>query len=111
MTTGFEPRLVLVAALALVGGWFLHGLSGPAILAHAAETHAGTAGSLTFELSGVARDTSLTVYSADTHTLYVYPAVSQGNSLVSCEFMLQLGRVGGPVQRKNCEPGTVLPEH
>ena len=111
MAIGSAPRFLLVAAFALAGGWLLRGVSKPAVLAHAAENRTGSPGSLTFELSGVARDTSLTVYSADTHTLYIYPAVSQGDSVVNCEFMLQLGRVGGPVQRKNCAPGAALPDH
>ena len=111
MTARSAPQLFLVAILALAGGWFLRGIFLPPVLAHAAEYRAGTGdAALAFELSGIARETSLTVYSADTHTLYVYPAVTQGNGAVNCEFMLHLGRVGGPVQRKNCEPGPLLPE-
>ena len=111
MTTRLVSTYVLVAALALSAGWLLRGLSTPDTSAHAAEYRAGSSDpSLAFELSGIARETSLTVYSADTHTLYVYPAVTQGNASVNCEFMLQLGRVGGPVQRRNCEPGSLLPQ-
>ncbi len=105
------PRSVLLAVLCLAAGWFLHGVSLRPVLVGADDHRAGTTNSLlAFELSGVARETSLTVYSAETHTLYVYPAVSQGNATVNCEFMLHLGRVGGPVQRTNCEPGQLLPD-
>ncbi len=111
MVNRFAPRSVLAVALALAAGWFLRGVSLRPVLAHADDHRAATTGSpLAFELSGMARDTSLTVYSPETHTLYVYPAVSQGSATVNCEFMLHLGRVGGPVQRTNCGPGPLLPQ-
>lgn len=112
MVTRPALRSVLIAALAVAAGWFLRGASSHPVVAHAAEDHraGSTESALAFELSGIARETSLTVYSPETHTLYVYPAVSQGNSTVNCEFMLRLGRVGGPVQRTNCQPGSLLPD-
>ena len=102
---------VLVATLSLGAGWFFRGVSLRPVLAHD-DGHRGAAteSALAFELSGIGRDTSLTVYSAETHTLYVYPAISQGAGSVNCEFTLHLGRVGGPVQRTNCGPGQLLPD-
>ena len=111
MAIRLVPQTVIVAALALIAGWFLRGASRPPVVAHAQEYRSGAPSSAVFELSGIARDTSLTVYSPETHTLYVYPAVTQGAATVNCEFMLHLGRVGGPVQRTNCAPGPLLPEH
>ena len=110
MAIGLRPQTLVVAALALTAGWLLRGASLRPVQAHAQEYRSGSSGSLSFELSGIARETSLTVYSPETHTLFVYPAVTQGDAVVNCEFMLHLGRVGGPVQRKNCEPGPLLPD-
>ena len=89
-------RYLLLVLLAFAAGWFLHGKAPGVAAASSEETRAGNAGSLAFQLSGIARDTSLTIYDGATRTLYVYPAVTQGNSNVSCEFMLHLGKLGGP---------------
>ena len=64
---------------------------------------------LSFQLnSSVGPATSLTVYNASEHLLYVYQGVTQGNSHVNCSFTLHIGRLGGPIDRQNCAVGNAF---
>lgn len=100
---------VLVCAALFVGYCahaFLHSqLAVVEAQSRPSQKHEDPNSELAFQLSGIANATALTVYSPSEHTLYVYPAVTQGDSHVSCSFMLHIGRPGEPVDRRNCTPG------
>ncbi len=70
------------------------------------QSHDDPGAALAFQLSGIGPTSALTVYSPSDHTLYVYPAVTQGEARVSCSFMLRMSRPGAAIERQNCAPGS-----
>jgi hypothetical protein len=61
---------------------------------------------LTFQFSEMNNQTAFTVYNAAEHTLYVYQGLTSSGSHMNCTFTLHLSRLGGPVERQNCAPGS-----
>ena len=53
------------------------------------------------------REQSLTVYNTESHTLYVYPRVTEGNSHISCEYSFRVSVPGAPMERQNCPVGSL----
>ena len=92
--------VVLMAAVAAVG-WWCHGAGTP--------VGAETEGTLAFQFMPGSDQSSLSIYSQSDRTLYVYPHVAVGNSLVSCQYMFHLHQLGGAIERENCKPGSQLP--
>ncbi len=90
----------LVAAAAAVG-WWCHGAGTP--------VRAESEGNLAFQFMPGGDQSSLSIYSPSDRTLYVYPHVAVGNSLVSCQYMFHLRQLGGAIERENCKPGSQLP--
>ena len=104
-------RTLFVVATALLLGYTVRALqtAPTAVLAQSrgSNQHTQSDDALAFELSGIGPNSALTVYSAVERTLYVYPAVTQGNSHVSCAFMLHMSRPGAAIERQNCAPGSI----
>lgn len=99
-----DLALVLVA---LAAGWWAHA---PSRAVHAAEYHAAqVADTPFFQFSNVAGEGTLTLYSASDRTLYVYSGVLTGSSNKNCTYSIKLGRAGAPLQRTNCQIGSLLP--
>lgn len=61
---------------------------------------------LTFQFSEMNNQTAFTVYNAAEHTLYVYQGLTSSGAHMNCTFTLHLARLGGPVERQNCAPGS-----
>jgi hypothetical protein len=102
------PALVFAA---LLFGYLAHALLDrplPAVEAQSrgSQSHDDPGGALAFQLSGLGPTSALTVYSPSDRTLYVYPAVTQGETHVTCSFMLHMSRPGAAIERQNCAPGT-----
>ena len=103
----------LAASALLIAGYAAHSLEDafraglPVVQAQSrgSQSHDDPSGALGFQLSGVGPTSTLTLYSPSDHTLYVYPAVTQGDSHVNCSFMLHVARPGAPIERQNCTIG------
>ena len=94
---------VLFLAFALVIGWWAHT---PARAVHAA---ADSQDVPFFQFSNVAGEGTLTLYSANDRSLYVYSGVLAGSNNKNCTYAIKLGRAGAPLQRTNCQIGSLLP--
>ena len=100
-------RDVALVTVALAAGWWAHT---PAPAVHAAEYHAAQAADTPFfQFSNVAGEGTLTLYSAGDHSLYVYSGMLTGGSNKNCTYAIKLGRAGAPLQRTNCQMGSLLP--
>jgi hypothetical protein len=95
-------RDLALLAFAAALGWWAHG----ATAVHA-DTVSRYPDNLGFQFGGTGVEGSLTVYSPAEHRLYVYPAAA-GSSHINCLFSLKLDRVGGPIERSNCAPGSAF---
>ena len=95
---------VLVAAAAAVG-WWSHGAGTPV---HAARGE-DSGGNLAFQFLPGGEQSSLSIYSPEDRTIYVYPHVGVGNSHISCTYMFHMRQLGGAIDRENCKPGSLLP--
>ena len=93
--------VILVAAAAAVG-WWCHGTS-----VHA-ERGADSAGNLAFQFLPGDQPT-LSVYSPEDRTIYIYPHVATGNSHIGCLYMFHMRQLGGAIDRENCKAGSMLP--
>jgi hypothetical protein len=94
--------MVLVAAAVAVG-WWCHGTS-----VHA-ERGADSGSNLAFQFLPGGDQSSLSVYSPEDRTIYIYPRVGTGNSHISCMYMFHMRQLGGSIDRENCKPGSQLP--
>lgn len=99
--TVFRDLALAAAAAAL--GWWCHGTS-----VHA-ERGADSAGNIAFQFLPAGDQASLSIYSPEDRTIYVYPHVGTGNSHVSCQYMFHMRQLGGGIDRENCKPGSQLP--
>ena len=99
-------RDLALVSLALGAGWWAHT---PAHAVHAADSRSAADESPFFQFSNVAGEGTLTVYSRNDHSLYVYGGVLTGSSNKNCTYAIKLGRAGAPVQRTNCAIGSPLP--
>ena len=85
-------------------GWWAHGTGTPV---HAA----GGVGfsNAEFQLGGgPGLEGALTLYNADSKTLFVYPAAAAGNSHLNCAYSIHFERPGGPLERQNCAMGSAF---
>lgn len=57
--------------------------------------------------TGINPASSLTIYSPEDRMLYVYQGATTGNSHVTCSFRIHIPRVGEPIDRENCAPGSL----
>lgn len=87
-------------------GWWAHGANTPVRAARASsDTARGAEGTLGFQFGGAGMEGSLTIYSPESHTLYVYPAASS-NSHINCAYSIHVERPGAPIDRQNCPIGS-----
>jgi hypothetical protein len=63
--------------------------------------HADSATPL-YQFTTVAPSTSLTMYSASDHSIYVYQGATTGNSKVSCSYKYVINQAGQPLNRQAC---------
>jgi hypothetical protein len=105
-------RDLALLCLAVAAGWWVRGAERPVLAAgsnsSSSSSRGGEVGNLAFQLVGNGPQQSLTVYSPEDHTMYVYPQVTVGNSHISCVFSFTLGRLGGPIDRQNCPVGELV---
>jgi hypothetical protein len=94
-------RDLALLGLAAAAGWWVRGAGTTVFAQHSG----GSTSNLAFQLVGNGPQQSLTVYSPEDHTLYVYPRVTEGNSHISCEYSFTISRLGGPIDRQNCPVG------
>jgi hypothetical protein len=104
-------RTPAIVAAALLVGYSAHAflprpLSVVEAQSRGSQAHDDPSNALAFQLSGIGPTSALTVYNPSDHTLYVYPAVTQGATRVSCSFMLHMSRPGAAIERQNCAPGS-----
>ena len=95
-------RDLALVTLALAVGWWAHT---PSRAVHAAESYE----SPFFQFSTAAGEGTLTLYSPNDRSLYVYSGVLTGSSNKNCTYAIKLGRAGGPLERSNCQIGSLLP--
>ena len=100
-------RDILLVAIAVTVGWWVRGpqttvLAGPS----SSSSSARSSDDLGFQLGDGNPQQSLTIYNAESHTLYVHPRVGAGNSHISCEYSLKISHPGGPIDRQNCSMGS-----
>lgn len=94
-------REALIAALALTLGWWLHTFP-----VHAA---AQPALDVSYQFQNIGPQSALTLYNPADHILTVYQGATTGNSEVGCTFQYRITRPGLPIERRNCQPGALLP--
>jgi hypothetical protein len=75
--------------------------------AHPAIAVRADSGSPIYQFSTVGPSTSLTMYSASEHAIYVYQGAAIGNSKVSCSFKYLVNEVGQPLNRQPCPIATL----
>ena len=96
-------RDLALVTVALGTGWWAHT---PAPAVHAAEYP----GDPFFQFSNVAGEGTLTLYNPNDRTLYVYSGVLTGSSNKNCTYAIKLERAGAPLQRTNCQIGSLFPQ-
>ena len=94
-------RETLIASAAFALGWWIH-----ARPVHAAGEPAMELG---YQFQNIGPQSALTLYSPADHTLTVYQGATAGNSQISCSYQYRITRPGAPIERKNCQPGALLP--
>ena len=101
-------RDVLLVMVALAVGWWTRGAQTTVLASPSSSSSSAYSsdGSLGFQLGNGSPQESLTIYSPENHTLYVYPRVGTGNAHISCEYSLRIERPGGPIDRQNCPVGS-----
>ncbi len=95
-------RDLALVIVALGIGWWAHT---PSRAVHAAEYNDVPF----FQFSTVAGEGTLTLYSPNDRSLYVYSGVLTGDSNKNCTYAIKLGRAGAPLERSNCQIGSLLP--
>ncbi len=98
-------RDVLLVVFALFIGWWAHS---PAHTVHAAADNQDVP---FFQFSNVAGEGTLTLYSPADRSLYVYSGMLTGSSSKNCTYAIKLARAGAPLERTNCQLGSLLPPH
>ena len=105
-----SPRLrtiflaLMTFALGCLGtAWLLPGR------AVQAATAPDAAGSLSFQFENLGPQSALTLYNPADHTLTVYQGATAGDTHLNCSFQYRITRPGAPIERHNCQPGTLLP--
>lgn len=73
---------------------------------HPATVQADTAAPL-YQFTTVNPSTSLTMYSASDHSIYVYQGATTGNSKVSCTYKYVISQAGQPLKREACPIATL----
>ena len=106
MRHGSVIRDLALLCLAVAVGWWWRG-AGTAVLA---QRSGGSSSTLAFQMTGVGPDALLTVYNADSHTLYMYPRIGAGSSTVNCAYSFKVPSPGAPLQRENCPVGGLMPQ-
>jgi hypothetical protein len=101
-------RDCLLVVIALVVGWWLRGPQTTVLAGRSSSSSSAYSSdaSLGFQLGNGSPQQSLTIYSPENHTLYVYPRIGTGNAHISCEYSLRIERPGGPIDRQNCPMGS-----
>lgn len=97
--TALHLREGIIAGMAVALGWWAYG--GRTV--QAAPVSAATA----YQFTGINPASSLTIYSPEDRMLYVYQGATTGNSHVTCSFRIHIPRVGEPIDRENCAPGSL----
>jgi hypothetical protein len=97
MTRSSYARDGVLAGAALLLGWWAHGASRPVQAASP---------DVAYQLEGIGPTTSLSIYNAADHSIYVYPNATAGNTHLNCSYRFRLGSVGGPIERENCGMGS-----
>jgi hypothetical protein len=98
-------RDLALLCLAVAVGWWWRG-AGTTVLAQ----RSGSDANLAFQFVGSGPQQSLAVISPESHTLYVYPRVGEGNSHISCEYSFTINRPGAAIERQNCPVGDQVPQ-
>jgi hypothetical protein len=98
-------RDLALLCLAVAVGWWWRG-AGTTVLAQ----RSGASSALAFQMSGTGPDALLTVYNADSRTLYMYPRIGAGSSTVNCAYSFKVPSPGAPLQRENCPVGGLTPQ-
>ena len=115
LSANLRTALTVSAALAL--GYAAHSIPTllhrglPVVQAQSRGTqgHAQAGDDFGFQFGSITPPAALTLYSPSEHTLYVYTGVNDGNSHISCAFMLHVTQPGAPIDRKNCDIGSFVP--
>ncbi len=99
-----REALIASAALSL-------GCVATLLLTHARPVHAAAepALDLGYQFQNIGPQSALTLYNPADHTLTVYQGATAGNAQISCSFQYRITRPGAPIERKNCQPGSLLP--
>jgi hypothetical protein len=110
-------RDVALVCLAVAIGWWARGAGSPVLAQRAPSSSSSRSSSsasdadLAFQLFGSGYDSALAAYNPSNRVLYVYQHVAQGNSSVNCTYSYSIPNPGAPIQRHNCEPGDLVPQH
>lgn len=105
MTTQHLRTILPVAAFALgcaVTTWLSH--SRP-VQAAATPDPVG----LSYQFQNIGPQSSLTIYNPADHILTVYQGATTGNDHLSCTYQYRIARPGASIERRNCQPGSLLP--
>jgi hypothetical protein len=94
--------LWLAIALAFFAGW-----NASQWRTHLQPVHAQSDTPTLYQMHDLSGQNALTLYYADSQTIYVYPNVAVGNSYLGCAFSFKLGKPGEPIRREQC-PLTTL---
>ncbi len=98
-------REMLIALFAVSLGWWVH--ARPVL---AADTRAAaTTQPLAFQLGNIGPQTALTLYNPADQTFTVYTGATTGSEKVQCTYQYTVTKPGGPIYRRNCQPGSLLP--
>ncbi|HEX6497278.1 MAG TPA: hypothetical protein VF018_17465 [Acidobacteriaceae bacterium] len=109
METRSVVRDVLLVAIAATIGWWVRGADTKVLANRSSSSSSARSfedGNLGFQLGDGNPQQSLTIYNAESHTLYVYPRIGTGNAHISCEYSLRISHPGGPIDRQNCQMGS-----
>ncbi|MGC2161299.1 MAG: hypothetical protein WA634_05270 [Silvibacterium sp.] len=93
----------LAIALAFFAGWQLsqwHSQRNQPV-------HAQSDAPTLYQMHDLSGQNALTLYYADSQTIYVYPNVAVGNNYLSCAFSFKLGKPGEPIRREQCPIATL----
>jgi hypothetical protein len=96
-------RDVAMLAAATAIGWWAHGANTTVQAQHS--NSAPNSGNISFQFGGTGQSTTLSLYNADTHMLYVYPT-GIANSTINCAYRFHIDRPGAAIDRQNCELGS-----
>jgi len=106
-------RDLALIGLALAIGWWARGAGTPVLAQRSTSSSSSRTGdsTLAFQMFGAGNDAALAVYNPTNRVLYVYQHANLGNSNVSCTYSYAIPNPGAPIERENCKPGDLLPQH